>query len=238
MKYLGEHFDIHTGGEDHIQIHHTNEIAQSETATGKKFVNYWLHGAFLLFKGEKVSKSTGGLYTISELESLGYHPLHFRYLCLLTNYRKQLNFSLDNLDSAKNAYEKIKRKIIELRKEEHKGSDNSEIYQTQFLEAINDDLNIPKALDVFWRVLDDFDFSPKKKLALLEKFDKVLGLGIEDMQEEKIEIPKEIMELIKKRDKLRKAKKWAEADVLRGIIKEKGFVLEDSEQGVKVTKRY
>src|SRR3989344_3757465 len=101
MKYLGKHFDIHTGGEDHIAVHHTNEIAQSEAATGNKFVNYWLHGAFLTFKGEKVSKSKGGLYTVSELEEKGYSPLDFRYLCLLTHYRKSLNFSLENLDAAR-----------------------------------------------------------------------------------------------------------------------------------------
>src|SRR3989344_4864807 len=105
MKYLGEHFDIHTGGEDHIPIHHTNEIAQSECATGKKFANYWMHIAFLMFKGEKVSKSKGGLYTISELEFEGYSPLDFRYLCLMTHYRKPLNFSLDNLVAARNAFE-------------------------------------------------------------------------------------------------------------------------------------
>src|SRR3989344_4471265 len=114
MKYLGTHFDIHTGGEDHIAVHHTNEVAQSEAATGKKFVNYWLHSAFLTFKGEKVSKSKGGLYTILELQ--GYEPLSFRYLCLMTHYKKPLNFSLENLDAAKNALERLKRKILEIKK--------------------------------------------------------------------------------------------------------------------------
>ncbi len=236
MKYLGEHFDIHTGGEDHIPVHHTNEIAQSEAATGKKFVNYWMHGAFLTFKGEKVSKSKGGLYTVTELQDEGFDPLHFRYLCLLTSYRKPLNFSLDNLDSAKNAYERIKRKIIELRKEEHKGIDKTKTYESEFLKAINDDLNMPKSLDVFWKVLDDFDFDVKKKLKLLEKFDEVLGLRIKEMKEEEISIPKDVQKLIDEREEARKNKNWERADILRDMIKKKGYELEDTPEGMKVRK--
>jgi len=234
MKYLGNNFDIHTGGEDHVPIHHTNEIAQSEAATGKKFVNYWLHGAFLIHKGEKVSKSKGGLYTVSELEDLGFEPLHFRYLSLLTHYRKQLSFSLDNLDSAKNAYERMKRKVVELKGQSHKGNDYVEKYEKKFIAAFNDDLNIPKALDIFWQVLDDFNFEPKKKLKLLEKFDSVLGLGIMDMKEEDVKITAEIKKLINAREYARKKKMWAEADVLRQRIREKGFVLEDTAKGVRV----
>lgn len=236
MKSLGEHFDIHTGGIDLLFPHHTNEIAQSEAATGKRFVNYWLHGAFLLFKGEKVSKSKGGLYTISELEELGYFPLHFRYLCLQTHYRKPLDFSLDNLDAARSAYERIKRKIIEIKKENHKMGDKSEEYRMAFLEAINDDLNMPRALQIFIEALDDFDFDNKKKIILLEEFDEVFGLGIKGIKEEKIKIPLEVIKLIKEREMLRKSKKWAEADVLRERIRERGYVLEDSEGATKVSR--
>jgi len=162
MKYLGEHFDIHTGGEDHVPIHHTNEIAQSEAATGKKFVNYWLHNAFIKSQGEKISKSTGGLYTLSELQDLGYSPMHFRYLTLLTHYRKPLNFSLENLDSAKNAYERLKRKIIEIRSQEHKASDLTK--QSLFADSFSDYVGFcpefvfsqslargDKGFDFFWR---------------------------------------------------------------------------------------
>ncbi len=236
MKYLGEHFDIHTGGEDHIPIHHTNEIAQSESATGRKFVNYWLHEAFLLNKGEKVSKSKGGLYTISELENLGYHPLTFRYFNLLTHYRKPMNFSLDNLDAAKTTYERIKRKIIELKQQEHKGKDLTEIYETKFLKELNDDLNMPKAVQVFYTALEDFNFSPKNKLKLLEKFDNVLGLNIKEMQETLLVLPKEVEFLINEREKLRKEKQWEKADILRERIKEKGYLIEDTSQGPKVAK--
>ncbi len=237
MKYLGEIFDIHTGGGDHIQIQHTNEIALSEGATGKPFVKYWLHGAFLLNQeGEKVSKSKGGLYTISELETLGYPALSFRYLCLQTHYKKPLKFSLDNLDASKNAYEKIKRKILELKKEEHKGQDTSKEYESKFEKAINDNLNVPKALQVFLEALDDFDFEPKKKLALLEKFDEVLGLGIKDVKKEHIKIPEEVKKLIEQREKARQSKNWAQADSLRQIIKEKGFIVEDKSHGPEIRK--
>jgi cysteinyl-tRNA synthetase len=236
MKYLGEHFDIHTGGEDHIPVHHTNEIAQSEAATGKKFVNYWLHSAFLNFKGEKVSKSTGGLFTISELEGLGYKPLAYRYFVLLTQYRKPLDFSLTNLDAAKTTYDRITKKVVELKKEHHKGEDNSKEYESAFLEAINDDLNTPKAIQVMQKVLDDFDFDSKKKLLLLEKFDEVLGLGVKDMKEEKVKIPADVQKLIDAREKLRKEKKWADADIIRERIKEKGFLLKDTPQGPVVEK--
>ncbi len=228
MKYLGEHFDIHTGGEDHIPIHHTNEIAQSEAATGKKFVNYWLHGAFLVdSEGKKVSKSTGGLYTISELEAQGYDALHYRYLCLQTSYRKQLQFSLESLDASKNAYEKIKRKIIRLRTEKNPGNTDVEEHRKNFLEAINDDLNMPQALEVFWNVIEETDMNSKTRLALLEDFDRVLGLGIKDMKEEKIVIPKDVLKLLEARQEARKKKMFAEADILRQRIKERGFVIED-----------
>ena len=235
MKYLGEHFDIHTGGEDNRQIHHPNEIAQSEAATGKKFVNYWLHGAFLLDKeGKKVSKSTGGLYTLSELEEQGYHPLHFRYLCLQTHYRKPLQFSFDNLDAAKAAYERVRRKVIEMRSSSIKGADKSKEYEPLFHAAINDDLNIPEALQVFLKTLDDETFDSAKKLKLLEHFDSVLGLDVKEMQEVLVLVPQDVQKLIDEREKLRTAKKWAEADIIRQRILERGFKIEDTLQDPKV----
>lgn len=231
IKCLGKHFDIHTGGEDHKLVHHPNEIAQSENATGKKFVNYWLHGAFLLDNsGKKVSKSKGGLYTVSDLEKLGFSPLVFRYLCLQTHYRKQMHFSLDSLDSSKNAYSKIRRKVIELKMQKHKGEDFTKEYYKNFLESINDDLNISKALKVFWDVLDDRDFDSKKKLKLLLNFDKVLALGIRDMRA-RTDIPEQIQELLELREFARANKNWVEADRVRNEIKELGFIVEDSPEG-------
>lgn len=235
MKYLGNTFDIHTAGQDHIPVHSTNEIAQSEAATGKQFVNYWLHAAWLLFKGEKVSKSKGGLYTISELKSLGYEPLHFRYLCLLTHYKKPLNFTLENLDAAKNTYERLKRKIIEIKQQTHKGKDLTKKYEKQFKKAINDDLNLPKAVQITWKMLDDFNFNPKKKIKLLEKFDKVLGLDIKTMKDQRLQIPKEIQKLIDSRERFRKNKMWAEADIIRSRISEKGYKIEDTPKGPRIS---
>lgn len=237
MKYLGEHFDIHTGGEDHITVHHTNEIAQSECATGNKFVNYWLHNAFLVNNlGEKVSKSKGGLFTISELEEKGYDPLDFRYLFLLTHYRKPLSFALENLDAARNAHKRIKRKVGELRNEKHKGQDISQEYEDKFVDAVNDDLNIPLALGIVWEMLEDFNFDPRKKMKLLEKFDSVLGLNVAGMKEEEVSAPQEVWDLVKEREKLRKAKMWADSDLFRERIREKGFIVQDTAEGPKLEK--
>jgi cysteinyl-tRNA synthetase len=236
MKHLGNHFDIHTGGEDHIPIHHTNEIAQSEAATGKKFVNYWLHGAFLKFKGEKVSKSTGGLYTISELEKEGYSPLDFRYLTLQTHYRKPLNFTIENLEAAKTALQRIQRKIINLKKAPHKESDLTKKYESQFLEAINDDLNLPQALKVLWKTLDDPQFDTKIKLALIYKFDTVFGLSLKGAKEHSVSPPHKVKKLLESRELLRKNKKWAEADIVRQRILESGFSVQDTEKGPRLEK--
>ena len=236
IKYLGEHIDMHTGGQDHIPVHHTNEIAQSEAATGKKFVNYWLHGAFLLDKeGKKASKSTGGIYTLSELEEQNYDPVHFRYFCLQTHYRKPLQFSFENLDAAKTTYERIKRKIIELQATAHHGEDKSKEYESQFQSAINDDLNMSEALQVFLKTLDDAAFDSNKRLKLLKKFDTVLALGITE-REKKLTIPKEVQDLVNSREKFRKNKLWAEADIIRARIADQGYTVQDTSTGPKVEK--
>jgi len=235
-KYLGEHFDIHTGGIDHIPIHHTNEIAQSECASNKKFVNYWMHVAFLLFKGEKVSKSKGGLYRLNELIDLGYSPEDFRYLTLLTQYRKSLNFTLENLDSAKNALSRIKSKILDIKEKKVPGRDKSKEYKKQFLESINDDLNTPKAVQIFLKALEDDTFDWQKKIQTLEDFDKVFSLGIKDVKKQKVEIEGEVERMVIEREKLRKEKRWAEADILRERIKERGFKVIDTENGYNIEK--
>ena len=226
MKYLGEHFDMHTGGEDHISVHHTNEIAQSEAATGKKFVNYWLHGAFLTFKGEKVSKSKGGLYTISELEEKGFEPLHYRYFCLNCHYKGQLDFSLENLANAKNSYIRLKN-IISVLKDDKK---INEKYINEFEKAINDDLDMPKALSVLWNLLRDD--KAEGKINALRKIDDVLGLEL--LKKEKIDIPKEVGGLAEQREKARKEKNWKKSDEFRNKIKEKGFIIEDTEEGYRI----
>lgn len=230
IKYLGEHFDIHTGGTDHIPIHHTNEIAQSEAATGKKFVNYWIHGAFLTSKGEKVSKSKGGLYTIPELEEKGFSPLDFRYLCLATHYRKLLNFSLEILNSAKNSHQRLKNIIFEIKKsKDKKNKKNIEIVKKQFLEILDDDLNTSKALSFLWDILREDRLNDSEKYELALEFDKVFGLNLD--KEEKIKIPMAVKRLIAEREKMRKKKDWKKADELRKKINKLGYAIDDTEKG-------
>jgi len=227
-KYLGQPFDIHTGGEDHIPIHHTNEIAQSECAIGKKMVNYWMHGAFLLFKGEKVSKSKGGLYTVSELQDLGYNPLEYRYMCLLTHYRKGLNFTLDNLNDAKNAYQRLKNIISEI-KDDEEINDN---YLIEFEKAINDDLNMPLAVQVLWKLVRDE--KALGKIETITKMDEVLGLKL--FEKDKIDVPDKVNKLIEEREEARAKKDWKKSDKIREEIKKLGFLVEDKSEGTKVTK--
>ncbi|MBS3081808.1 cysteine--tRNA ligase [Candidatus Pacearchaeota archaeon] len=231
IGYLGPHFDLHVGGMDLIFPHHANEIAQSEAFSGKKFVNYWIHGGLLNLKTGKMSKSEGNIYTLEDLSKEGFNPVYYRYLCLQTNYRKPLEFSFDSLEAAKNAYDKIKRKIIRLRKERNPGNTDIKYYKKQFLDAINDDLNMSKALEVFWEVMEETDMNSKTRLQILEDFDMVLGLGLRDMKEKKIVIPKDVTDLLTARQKARKEKNFPEADILRARIKERGFIIEDLAEG-------
>ncbi len=228
MKYLGDTFDIHTGGIDHVPVHHTNEIAQSEAATGKKFVNYWLHGEFLTFKGEKVSKSKGGLYTIAELEELKFKPLSFRYLTLTAHYRKTLDFNLDNLQNAQNSYERLKNIVDKLEDD----SQVNETYLAKFNEAINDDLNMPQALAVIWELVRDE--KAKGKISTIKEMDKILGLDL--LKKEKIEIPEEIKKLAEERLEAKKSKNWKKSDELRDKIKAKGWQIEDNKEGYSISK--
>jgi len=238
-KYLGKQFDIHTGGIDHIPIHHTNEIAQSESAFRKKpWVKYWLHGAWLLFKEEKVSKSKGGLFTVSELEKKGFDALVFRYLCLTTHYRKPLNFTIKNLETAKNSYVKLKNIISGLKDDTLKGIPRghdaskkiNEKYLQEFESAMNDDLNTPNALQVLWGLVRDE--KAVGKISTIKKIDGVFGLDL--LKKEKIKIPAEIQKLVKERNNTRKKKDWKKADELREEIKSRGYILEDRKGGSEV----
>ncbi len=235
-KHLGKRLDIHTGGIDLVFPHHQNEIAQVEPITKKKFVNYWVHNEWLFVDGRKMSKSLGNFYTLRDLIDKEYNPLYFRYLCLLTHYRKPLNFTFDNLDSAKSSYERLRRKIIDIRKQHHIGRDLTKTYLSEFYKVINNDLNSPKGLQIFFKALDDFNFDSDKKLQFLEKADYILGIGVNEMKESFFEIPKEVEKLMKEREKLRVEKKWAEADILRQRIKDKGYEIEDNSEGPIIRK--
>jgi len=234
MKHLGEHFDVHCGGIDHIPIHHTNEIAQSEAATGKKWVNYWLHGEFLVMKQDKMAKSAGNFVTLKTLIESKYEPLAYRYMCLNTHYRKKLNFDWEGLESAQNALSTLKENIRILKETDDTKTDQEKTasYKAKFLKAINDDLNMPKALEAVWKLIrEEKNIAGKDKLKILTDFDKVLGLNL-GKAESTTKISKEIAELINKREEYRKQKNWARADLMRDKLLEKGIVLQDTAKGV------
>ena len=241
MKYLGETFDIHCGGVDHVPIHHTNEIAQSEACTGKRFVNYWLHNEFLIIESEKMSKSTGDFIRLKSLVDKGYDPLDFRYFNLGAVYRKHLQFTWENLDAARNAYQRLKNRVIEFKTADSADFTNSteliNDYKQRFLESVNDDLNIPAGLAVMWDVVRNDLLSPKARLELLYDFDKVLGLGLKDVKEKSgDDIPEEVMTLVNQRTEAKKNKNFKLADELRNKVKDMGYVIVDKKDGAEVKK--
>lgn len=229
MKYLGDSFDIHCGGIDHIPVHHTNEIAQSEGATGKKFVNYWLHGEFLVLKDAKMTKSGENFITLNSLTERGYDPLAYRYLCLTAHYKSPLDFTYESLDSAQTGLNRLRNKILGL-KGKKSNIKNTSAYEKEFLDHINDDLNLPRALALLWKLIEDDKIDYKSAI----KFDSVLGLELDKEKKEKI--PKEIIKLAGERDRLRKEKKWKEADIVRDKIAKLGYIVEDSDSGFKIKK--
>lgn len=235
-KYLGEQFDIHTGGIDLIPTHHENEIAQSKGVCGKIPANYWLHGEYLLIDGKKMSKSLGNVYLIKDFIKRGYNPIAYKLFSYSSHYRNKLNFTWDGMDAASKSLERLKKGY-----QTHKNG-NDEIsediiseYEERFHQAINDDLNMPLAMGVVWEVVRNEIKSPKLAKLLL-KFDEVLGLKI-DEEEQTMDIPEEIIELIKKRNIARESKNWNESDKLRDIIEEKGYEIKDTKDGTKVNKK-
>ena len=236
--YLGEQFDIHTGGRDLMPIHHTNEIAQSECAFNKiPWVKYWMHNEFLVMgKGIKMSKSNNeGFITLDTLTKKGYLPLSYRYFLLGTIYRKPTEFTFEALDAAQNAYNKLKHKVLEMLQDPDKGDNtNTEPYIESFQSAINDDLNTPKALAAVWDMLKNEKLKNKKKYKTLLEFDHVLGLRLNEIDLE--ELSDEIKLLMEKRDHARLNKNWAESDKLRDEIQAKGYIVKDTKEGTKCTK--
>lgn len=234
MKYLGDELDIHCGGIDHVSVHHTNEIAQAEGATGKSpWVKVWMHGEFLVMKENKMSKSKGNFLTIRTLIENGYNALDYRYFCLQTHYRKQLTFSWDALDAARTALRRLKEKVQSLGEEEGKADAT---YMQKFNEAVNDDLNSCEGLSLLWRLMDDTTVDNVDKLSTIVEFDKVLGLKLRE--KEVIELPEVIKELILERNKARDEKDWAKADEIRDKIEESGkWQVKDGAGGTEVVKK-
>ncbi len=234
MKYLGKQFDIHCGGIDHINIHHTNEIAQSESYIGKKpWVKYWLHNEFLVMKDSgKMAKSKGNFIKLSDLEKKGFSALDYRYFCLGTHYRKPLFFSWEALEGARNTLLRLKERILDLNRDSGKVTKK---YLDKFTKQINDDLNTPKALATLWEVLKDEKLEDGEKYGLVKELDKVLGLGLFELKKDKI--PKEIFDLAKEREKSRKEQDWKKADKLRDSISKKGYLVEDTKEGFEIKKK-
>ena len=228
MKTLGKTLDIHTGGVDNLFPHHENEIAQSESANEVKFANYWLHSEHLLVDGKKMSKSLGNFYRLKDLEEKSYTALELRYLFLTTHYKQKLNFTLKNLNSAKNTLERLKNIVLELKDD---GKENKK-YLKEFEKAIDDDLNIPNALQVLWKLVRDKNAEGKYKT--IKEMDKVFGLDL--FKQEKIKIPNEIQKLVEEREKARENKDWKKSDELREKINKLGYSLEDKKEGIIVKK--
>ena len=228
-KYLGKQFDIHTGGIDHIPIHHTNEIAQAQGAFGEDHVKYWMHTEFLQFEGGKMSKSDGKILTLEYFESQGFHALDFRYFCLLTHYRKPLNFTWPALNAAKNGREKIINKIRELTP--GKGQ-VLEKYFEEFKQALTDDLNTSKAIAVLQSLVDSKE-KDEDKLETIKEFDKTLSLELIT----EVIVPKEVVELLEQRELARKEKDFEKSDTIRDKINELGYNVKDSVKGPIITRK-
>lgn len=238
-KFLGDTFDIHCGGIDHIPVHHTNEIAQSEACTGKPFVNYWLHGAFLEEEAGKMSKSKGEFLRLKTLTDAGFSPLDYRYLCLGTHYRKRLLFSWNLLESARQSFRRLRQNIKTMMEEDSPGREGedqrAELYRTDFIESINDDLNMPQALAVMWEVVRNDSISDKLRLELIYDFDRVFGLDLKKIETEKpAEIPPEVLKIVNMRNVARAEKNYKLADELRNEARKLGYEIIDTKNGAEV----
>jgi cysteinyl-tRNA synthetase len=230
QKYLGDFFDIHCGGEDHIPVHHANEIAQTEARVGTRLANFWLHGYFLLMDEAKMAKSAGGFLRVQTLVERGYDPLAYRYLCLTAHYRSQLNFTFEALDAAATGLERM-RQGFHLLPDEKREPDAALV--DRFTDEINDDLNLPRALALAWETLRG-EGAPSVKRATLAAFDRVFGLGLAQWEPREANVPDAIRALADARAAARAARNWAEADRLRAELHAAGWVMEDAADGYRL----
>lgn len=232
-KYLGAYFDIHCGGEDHITIHHTNEIAQTQACYGTRLANFWMHGYFLqLDENTRMSKSSGDFLRLQTLMDRGYDPLAYRFFCLSAHYRAKLNFSWEGLEGAEKSLDRLRAMTYEW------GSPGviDEQYADQFTQQINDDINMPRAVAVTWDLAKS-DLSPATKKATILLFDRVLGLQLADWKPSEDEIPIEIIALVGERSRARSEKRWQDADTIRQQVMDAGYEIEDTPQGPKIKLR-
>lgn len=242
MKFLGETIDIHTGGVDHIPVHHENEIAQSEAATGKTFVRWWVHDEFLQIEGQKMSKSMGNFLTIDDFEKKQIDPLALRLLFLQTHYRQQMNFTWEAVQGAQEAYRKLKETVVVLRQQTERSMLSEEKlekineYRENFVKAISTDLQMPQAVAILFEVVKS-NIPSTDKFDLLMEFDQVLGLNLAKAQNVSEPIPEEIDILAKQRRLARDQKDWQKSDEVRNEIESKGYIVEDTSDGYKVKRK-
>ncbi|MFO1324890.1 MAG: cysteine--tRNA ligase [Burkholderiales bacterium] len=234
QKYLGDYFDIHCGGEDHIPVHHTNEIAQTEARVGTRLANFWLHGYFLLMNDAKMAKSAGEFLRVQSLVERGYDPLVYRYLCLTAHYRTQMSFSWEAMDAAATALDRLRQGFHALPDDPEASPGAAHV--ERFTDDVNDDLNVPRALAVAWDVLRG-DLPPAVRRATLAKFDDVFGLGLAAWAPREEVIPEAIVKLAGLRAEARSGKLWAEADRLRAELAAAGWDVEDTPTGPKLRRR-
>ena len=235
-KYLGDHFDIHTGGMDHIPIHHENEIAQSKGFSGKIPANFWMHVEFLQVNGGKMAKSLNNLYTLEDLSKRGYEPQVYRMFNFTSNYKTPINFTFEAMDAAKISLNRLREGYLaHLEGTANVEEEQIKQYEEKFLEAINDNLNMPVAMSVIWDIIKNPNKS-KQLAKLLLKFDEVLGFNLKDYERKENIIPQEIIDLAEERQKARDNKNWQESDRIREKILSKGYQIKDTNQGYELTK--
>ncbi|NTV30831.1 cysteine--tRNA ligase [candidate division WWE3 bacterium] len=237
MKYLGETFDIHTGGEDHLSIHHPNEIAQSQAATGEPLAHYWIHHAFLMVDGQKMSKSLGNFYRVEDVIERGFNPISLRYLYLNSHYRKPLNFTWSGLEAAEKGLYSLLSWMQDVPAEEadEAYTQDSLIHRNNFIQSICDDLNTPKTLAAVWEMVRS-DLPRGQKLKLMREFDEVLGFGLDDFRH--IVIPEDVKELLDARNEARNSKDYSKSDQLRDQIDQLGYTILDTKEGSILRKKY
>ena len=245
MKYLGQHFDLHVGGQEHAKVHHSNEIAQSEPIVGAPWVSYWMHFAWLMLKEGKMSKSEGTAYTVRDLIARGYDPMAFRYLLLQGHYRQPLEFSFESLDAAAAGYKNIVRKIADLMNVNNMGELDSAVYNEwhdKILAPASDNMKTAESLVVVQELLKDTGVNPATKLAVFEFVDRLLGLQFIDRAQKLVELehetaPADIIALADKRAAAKANKDWATADALRQQIDAAGWTVLDGKDGYKIVKK-
>lgn len=239
LKYLGDRFDIHCGGIDHIPVHHTNEIAQNEAAIGHQTVDVWLHGEFLLTNDERMGKSQDNFLTLGVLKERGFDPLAYRYFCLGAHYRAKLNFTFEALQGAANALEKLRQAVRLLALDVERAGTVDTAMIERWQQTINDDLDMPRALALLWETVHS-QMAADVKLATLLEMDIIFGLELEavfaDANTAQANISPTVMELVTARETARAAKQWAEADALRQKIEQQGYSIEDSASGPRLMK--